>query len=121
MQGVTYAATSGLSQGRVRAGSEWRGARRSMLRCALALGLVWAFAAGPAAADTGLKREISETQEVGADVARAVRRVQVENLKLERTLRKEARKLTAKDVTVTTLRLSRLDADTARLHETTLD
>jgi hypothetical protein len=119
MPGVTFAAMSVL-QRCVRAGSVWRGTCRSMLPCALALGLAWAFAAGPAAAVTGLEREIRETQEVVADVARAVRRVQVENLKLERTLRKEVRKLTAEDMTVTTLRLSRLDADTARLHETTL-
>jgi hypothetical protein len=122
MPGVSFAAMSGLSLGRLRTGRRWRGPCRSMLRCALALGLALAVVAGSAAAErAGLQREIRETQEVADDIARAIRRVQVENLKLERTLRKEVGKLTAEDVTLTALRLSRLDADTARLHETTLD
>ena len=119
MRGVAFAARSGLSQGRARA--LWRGACPILLRCALALGLVCTFVAGPAAAVTGLEREIRGTQEVAADIANAVRRVQLENLKLLITLRKKVRELTAEDVTVTTLRLSRLDADTALLHVTTLD
>ena len=121
MGGVTLAATSGLLS-RVRAGSGWGGARRSMLRGAVALGLVLAFSAGLTAAErTGLQREIRETREFVAEIAKAVRRVQAENLKVRRTLGSEVRNLTAEDVTVTTLRLGRLDADTARLHVTTLE
>ncbi len=120
MRGVAFAARSGLSQARAR--PVWRGACPILLRCALALGLVCTFVAGSTAFErTGLEREIRGTQEVAADVANAVRRVQLENLKLLITLRKKVRELTAEDVTVTTLRLSRLDADTALLHVTTLD
>ena len=56
------------------------GARRSMLRGAVALGLVLAFSAGLTAAErTGLQREIRETREFVAEIAKAVRRVQAEN------------------------------------------
>ena len=68
-----------------------------------------------------MQREIRETREFVAEIAKAVRRVQAENLKVRRTLGSEVRNLTAEDVTVTTLRLGRLDADTARLHVTTLE
>ena len=112
----------GLSPARVRGGSAWRGACRSVLRCALALGLVLPFASASAAADpAGLEREIRETREIAAEVSRAVHRVQTENLKLRRTLGTEVQNLTAEDVTATTLRLGRLDADTARLYVTTLE
>jgi small-conductance mechanosensitive channel len=122
MTRVTFAATSGLLLARARAGSAWHGARRGARRCALALGLVLALAAASAADDHNrLQRDIRETQEIAAEVSRAVRRVQAENLKLRKTLGTEARNLTADDITVTTLRLARLDADTARLHVTTLE
>ena len=118
MPGVAFAATPGWSSARVQGGP----VRRAALRCALALGLVLAFGAGSAAAErTGLQREIRETREFVAEIAEAVRRVQAENLKDQRTLGSEVRNLTAEDVTVTTLRLGRLDADTARLHVTTLE
>jgi hypothetical protein len=101
MGGVTLAATSGLLS-RVRAGSIWRGTSRSMLRCALALGLVWAFAAGSTAAErAAIQREIRETRELAAEIDKAVRRVQAENLKLRRTLASEVGRLNAEDVTVT--------------------
>jgi hypothetical protein len=113
---VAFAAASGTLLARVRAG--WRGA----LSYALALGLVSAFAAASAADDhLELQREIRETQEIGGDVSKGLRRVQAENLKLRRTLGTEVRNRTAKDITATTLRLARLDADTARLYVTTLD
>ena len=38
-----------------------------------------------------LQREIRETQEIAAEMSKAVRRVQGENLKLRRTLGSEAR------------------------------
>ena len=119
-RGVAFAATPGWSSARVQGGPAGR--RRAALRCALALGLVLAFSAGLTAAErTGLQREIRETREFVAEIAKAVRRVQAENLKVRRTLGSEVRNLTAEDVTVTTLRLGRLDADTARLHVTTLE
>ena len=118
MPGVAFAATDGSASARV----QGEPLRRGALRCALALGLVLAFSAGSTAAErTGLQREIRETREFVAEIAKAVRRVQAENLKVRRTLGSEVRNLTAEDVTVTTLRLGRLDADTARLHVTTLD
>jgi len=70
--------------------------------------------------DKGLQREIRETREIAADVSKAVRRVQAETLRLRRTLDDEVQDLTAEDVSATTLRLGRLDADTARLYVTTL-
>ena len=121
MTGVTFAATHRLVGARARRVGMARRSPQS-LRCALALGLVFAFAAAAAADDrTGLQREIRETQEIAAEMSKAVRRVQAENLKLRRTLGDEAQNLTAEDITATTLRLGRLDADTARLHVTTLE
>jgi moderate conductance mechanosensitive channel len=122
MSWATFAALHRLSPARVRGGSAWRGACRSAGRCALALGLVLAFASALAAADpTGLEREIRETREIAAEVSRAVHRVETENLKLLETLGSEVQNLTAEDVTATMLRLGRLDADTARLYVTTLE
>ncbi len=98
--------------------SVWCGA----LPCALGFGLVLALATVSAAADrTGVQRETEETRDVAAEVSKAVRRVQAENLTLQRTLPIEVRNLTVEDVTAAVLRLGRLDADTARLHFTTLD
>jgi hypothetical protein len=120
MRGVTFAATHRLVSRRAQGG--WRGFRGSAPGCALAFGLVLAFAAAAAAADpTGLEREIRETREIAAEVSRAVHRVQTENLKLRSTLGSEVQNLNVEDVTAATLRLGRLDADTARLYVTTLE
>ena len=122
MPGVTFAALHRLSPARVWGGSAWRGACRSVGRCALALGLVLPFASASAAADSAkLEREIRETREIAAEVSRAVHRVQTENLKLRETLGSKVQNLTPEGVTATMLRLGRLDADTARLYVTTLE
>ena len=121
MRGVAFAATPGWSGHACR---EDRAGAAPAQRC-VALwrwGSSWLSARGSTAAErTGLQREIRETREFVAEIAKAVRRVQAENLKVQRTLGSEVRNLTAEDVTVTTLRLGRLDADTARLHVTTLE
>ena len=99
--------------------------RQLSLICALAYGLVAATAGTAAAADAqgdpGLAREIDQIRELSSEVSKAVRRVQAENLQLRSTLGREAQRLTANDVTAATLRLARLDAETARLYVTTLD
>ena len=103
--------------------ARWYRIRQISLLCALAYGLVSAVAgtAADAQGDPGLAREIEQTRELSSEVSKAVRRVQAENLKLRSTLRRGAQKLTGGDITATTLRLARLDADTARLYFTTLD
>ncbi len=76
--------------------SVWCGA----LPCALGFGLILALATASAAADrTGVQRETEETRAVAAEVFKAVRRVQAENLTLQRTLPIEVRNLTVEDVT----------------------
>lgn len=119
MRGATFAAAFGSTP----AACAWRAAAWSAaLVWALALGVVFASAAEAVAADQpGLQREIRETRAIVDEVSKAVRRVQAENLRLSRTLGGEVGKLTAEDITATTLQLGRLEAETARLHVTTLE
>jgi hypothetical protein len=96
------------------------------VRLALGLLLACLLAATSSGAEQqpdalAVQREIAETRAIAAEVSKAVRRVQAENLKLPKSLDTEVRNLTAEDVTATTLRLARLDADTARLYVTTLE
>jgi hypothetical protein len=88
----------------------------------LALGLVVTFPGASASAERNeLRRELEETREIAAEVSKAARRVQAENLKLRTALGREVQNLTGADITARMLRLGRLDADTARLHFTTLE
>ena len=106
-----------------------RPSRRRGRACAWLFQLALGLAAGLCAATSfgadppgtkAVQRQIEDTRAIDAEVSSAVRRVQAENLGLRRTLVSEVRTLTVDEVTAAALRLARLDADTARLHVTTL-
>ena len=68
-----------------------------------------------------LQREINDTQDIAAEVAKAIGRVQQENTALGASLSTAARNLTAADISAPMLQAAGLDVDAVRSHLRTLD